>query len=210
MTFPLTSAPATFIRAAPTWSAVVGAAATDGEGFPAGTITTTNSTATRLLVYFHQIGNVGGRLSSLTIGGAAPTLQGQIDGWYIYTRLVSTALTGLAVSGSGGGGRSGWWARELFGYTSTTPVILTGTNVGAVSYSTETSTNFAAVGGWEAGNLVTAALSVSPGPAPEINTHLLDGAKYNVFWQSPTSRGPTTYTHNAGAAASKYLYAAWR
>lgn len=209
MTFPLTSAPATFIRAAPTWSAVVGANATAGEGFPPGTITTTNSTATRLLVYFHQIGNVGGRLSSLTIGGAAPTLQGQIDGWYIYTLLVSTALSGLAVSGSGGGGRSGWWARELFGYTSTTPVILTGSSTAAASYETQTSTNFAAVGGWEAGIPTTASLAVSPGSAPEINTHVLDGAKYNVFWQSPTSRGPTTYTHNAGTA-SKYLYAAWR
>jgi hypothetical protein len=196
-----------YIRPAPVWSAQVGANATTSDAFIGGTITLTATTATRLLVLFYQAGNIGGRISSITIGGVTPTTAAQVDGYYAFTMPVSTSGTTLTVSGVAAStfGRSVWRAYELSGYSSATPAIVMSAPAAAPvsSWSAMTSSNMATGGLFEG----TGTLGVSEGSAPSVIQINLEGGLYNNFIQGATSRGPVTYTPGS---TTRYLFVAWR
>lgn len=206
----LNPVPSTFIRPAPVWSAQVGAAASDSDAFVGGTITLTATTATRLLVVFFQIGNIGGRVATITIGGTTPTNVAQVDGWYIFTMPVSTSGTSLTLSGTQSGtyGRSVWRAYELSGYLNATPAIVTSSpsSTPVSSFTPGTSTNMAAGGLFEEYPAVGSVITSSAGTAPNQITTYLDIGYYMNWTQANTGRN-TTYTLTA---ASRYLFAAWR
>jgi len=206
MTFPLMPTVPAYIRAAPTWSGQVGAASSTSDAFVGGTITLTATTATRLLVVFFQIGNVGGRVATITIGGVTPTTAAQVDGYYVFTTPVSTSGTALTLAGTQSGtyGRSVWRAYELSGYSSATPsIIMSAPSTAPVSsWSAMTSTNMATGGLFEG----TSTLTVSAGTAPSVVATGLEAGVYNNFLQGATAQGPITYTPGQ---STRYLFAAW-
>lgn len=207
MTFPVMPLPASFIRPAPVWSAQVGANFSGADTFIGGTITLTASTATRLLVLFYQVGNIGGRIASITIGGVTPTNVAQVDGYYAFTTPVSTSGTTLTVSGAESStfGRSVWRAYELSGYSSATPALVMSAPSAApvASWSAMTSSNMATGGLFEG----TGTLGVSAGAAPSVIQTVLETGQYNNFIQGATATGPVTYTPGS---TTRYLFAAWR
>lgn len=206
MTFPLMPDTSRYIRSSPVWSAQVGANSSTADSFVGGTVTLTATTATRLLVLFYQAGNVGGRISSITIGGVTPTNVAQVDGYYAFTTPVSTSGTTLTVSGveSSTFGRSVWRAYELSGYSSATPALVMSAPSAApvASWSAMTSSNMATGGLFEG----TGTLGVSAGSAPSVVQINLEGGLYNNFIQGSTARGPVTYTPGS---TTRYLFVAW-
>ncbi len=193
--------------ASPVWSAQIGANASDTDSFVGGSVTLTARTIPRLLVLFYQIGNVGGRISTFTIGGVTPTTAAQVDGYYMFTMPITASGSTLTVAGTQSGtyGRSVWRAFEVSGYSSITPaLILTAASAAPVSsWSAPTSSNMATAGLFEG----TQTLTVSSGPAPTVIAIGLDAGVYNTFLQSGTARGPVTYTPGS---TTRYLFAAWK
>ncbi len=191
----------------PVWSAAIGSNFQTTDAIIGGSVTLTARTIPRLLVLFYQIGNVGGRISTFSIGGVTPTTAAQVDGYYMFTTPISAASSTLTVTGTQSStfGRSWWIAFELSGYRSATPsIIMTAPSAAPVSsWSAMTVSGMATAGLFEG----TASLSVSAGTPTTVTSQGLEGGTYNNFRQAYTARGQVTYTPGS---TTRYLFAAWK
>lgn len=203
-----------FIRSAPTVT-YIGRNATGGDGFPVGAQTFTAGLKI-IVVCCEPAGSP--QASGVTVGGVAMTEAAQtgVQGlrsasvWYLET----SASGSLTISGSGGSGRSALDVYEVRGYRSATPyytgtaIIASGTSM---TIDVPTSTNTIVLGAGTGGN-TTMSVSASLGPAPTAVTAAYESATSHFSWyQTPTARGPTTYTASGGVTTSIDLaIAAWR
>lgn len=206
--------PATFIRPAPTVT-FIGRNATGGDGFPTGAQTFTSGLKL-IVVCCEPAGSP--QASGVTVGGVAMTEAAQtgVQGgrsasvWYLET----TASGSLTISGSGGSGRSALDAYEVRGYSSATPYFtntaVTGSGT-SMAITAPTSTNTIVLGAGT-GGFTTMSVTADLGPAPVVVTSAYESATSHFSWyQTPTPRGPTTYTASGGVTTSIDLaIAAWR
>lgn len=208
--------PPRVIPPAPTYS-YIGQLFTSGNGFPAGSLTFT--AGTKVIVLSLQLAGGNGTSSGVTIGGVACTQActseasfGTAAIWY----LATTASGSLAISGSGGTGRSFLHAYEVRDYSSSVPYSVaagfTDSSVTSFGINLPTSTNTVAIGAGLSGPVV---ISVTPSVGPAvalIGNWAYESATSHYSWaQRPTFRGdPTVFTASGTATTHRLAAAAWR
>lgn len=207
--------PPAYLRSAPTYS-YIGQVFTSGDGFPGGNLTFT--AGTKVIVLALQLAG-GPGASGVTIGGVACTqacasaaASNHASIWY----LATTASGSLAISGSGGSGRSFLHAYEVRGYASAVPYSVAAGFVDTASASfginLPTSSNSAVIGAGVSGP-VTIAVAPSVGPAVALVSNVAyESATTHYSWaQRPTFRGdPTVFTASGTATSHRLAAAAWR
>lgn len=216
MTFPLMPDTSGYIRSAPTYS-YIGQLFTSGDGFPGGNLTFT--AGTKVIVLSLQLAGGNGASSGVTIGGVACTQAcgstasvNHASIWY----LATTASGSLAISGSGGTGRSFLHAYEVRDYTSSAPYSavagFTDSSVTSFGINLPTSTNTTVIGAGLSGP-VTIAVTPSVGPSVALISNVAyESATTHYSWaQRPTFRGdPTVFTASGTATTHRLAAAAWR
>lgn len=202
-----------FIRAAPS-AAFIGTASTTGDGFPSGNISLPSGRKV-IVVCCDLAGSPAA--SNVTLGGVPMNFACGTDTsmfrsasvWYL-----ETEMTGLQmVTGSGGSGRAVFRALSITGYSNPNPYAsaIATINSQSVGVALDTSTNSAVVGAGT-GGFQSYTITADRGPEPVIQASALEAATAHFNWhQTPTSRGPTTYTANGTSADGVALAAAaWR
>ena len=212
----LMPAPATYIPTAPTYS-YIGQIYNSGDGFPAGSLTFT--AGSKVIALALQLAGGNGLSSGVTVGGVACTQASGSTGTFNHASiwwLATTASGSLAISGSGGTGRSILHAYEVRGYRSSTPYSaaagFTDTATTSFGLNLPTSTNTLVLGAGMAGP-VTIALTPSVGPSAALISNVaVESATTHFSWaQRPTARGnPTVYTGSGSATTWRLAAAAWR
>lgn len=213
MTFPLMPVSSVYDGVAPTVT-YVGQLLTTGDGFPSGSLSFSSGTKVIVLV----VDSGQDLATGITIGGVAATNAVSIDSglptaaiWYLET----SASGSLAISGSGGAGRSVVYAYEVKGYRSsapfTTSTASSASGVTSTNITVGTSSNCSVICGGMAADGTTS-VSASSGPSPVFRNNNLESATAHfAFYQTPAVRGPTVYTvTHSGDLTSALAAAAWK